>query len=99
MGIIFMLPFLFIFLIKTEKLREDDSPRKEPAKRLKMEEREQVKQGQEPLMEMMNQLMEEMKQLREENRGIKKELQTINGILEREREEWQEKEKLRRKNQ
>ncbi|KAJ3656327.1 hypothetical protein Zmor_015411 [Zophobas morio] len=42
---------------------------------------------------MMKQLMEEMKQLREENRGAKKELQTINGILEREREEWKEKER------
>ena len=75
------------------RTREDDSPRKEPAKTLKMEEREQIKQGQEPLMEMMKQLMEEMKQLREENRGVKKELQTINGILEREREEWKEKER------
>ncbi|KAJ3652361.1 hypothetical protein Zmor_018334 [Zophobas morio] len=42
---------------------------------------------------MMTQLMEEMKQLREENRGVKKELQTINGILEREREECTEKER------
>ncbi|KAJ3651307.1 hypothetical protein Zmor_017357 [Zophobas morio] len=58
-----------------------------------MEEREQIKQGPEPLMEMMKQQMEEMKQLREENRGVKKELQTINGILERERQEWTEKER------
>ncbi|XP_063913095.1 golgin subfamily A member 6-like protein 25 [Zophobas morio] len=87
---IFRTPKLLNRIKWTRDNEKDDSPPKEPAKTLKMVEREQIKQGQEPLMEMMKQLMEEMKQLREENGRVKKELQTINEIG---RKEWKEKER------